>query len=114
MTQMRFLNDGKMTDEHLMTKVVGLRFNPASESLKDGQTVEVRPVTVEGFSNVLGVFISKGQVGNILSNKSFEEIEFEACGGKVFTNHDLVNDLRDLTFVVKKVNKFDAVLIASF
>ena len=114
MAQMRFLNNGKMTDEHLLTKVVGLRFNPASSTLKAGQTVEVRPVEVEGFKNVLGVFNIHGKVGNIISKKTLEEIEFETHGGKVFTNHELVKDVKDLTFKVKSVGKFGAVLTASF
>ena len=115
MVQMKFLGNKLVSEnETVFTKVVGLRFNPASETLEVGQTVQVKPVKVEGFSNVLGVFNTNGQVGNVLSNKGFEELEFEAKGGKVFTNHQLAKNLNGLTFRVKSVGQFGAVLTVSF
>lgn len=114
MVQVRFLNSGKLVGETLVTKAVGLKFNEASKTLKAGQTVEVKPVEVEGYKNVLGVFNVHGKVGNVLSVKTLEELEFEAHGGKVFTNHELVKDVKDLTFKVKSVGEFGAVLTASF
>lgn len=114
MVQMKFLSNGKMvTGGQTFTKVVGLRFNPFSATLKTGQTVQVKPVEVEGFENVLGVFNEFGKVGNVLSNKGFEEFEFEATGGEVLTNHQLVGGLTGVTFTVKSVGQFDAVLTVS-
>lgn len=114
MVQMKFLSNGKMvTGVQTFTKVVGLRFNPFSATLKVGQTVEVRPVEVKGFKNVLGVFNEFGQVGNVLCNKTEEELEFETTGGKVLTNHQLVGGLTGVTFTVKSVGQFDAVLTVS-
>ncbi len=115
MVQMKFLGNGMVSEnETVFTKVVGLRFNEASETLRVGQTVKVKPVEVTGFKNVLGVFNSEGQVGNVLSNKGLEELEFELTGGKVFTNHELVKNLNGLTFRVKSVGQFGAVLTVSF
>ena len=112
--QMKFLSNGQMvTGGQTFTKVVGLRFNPFSATLKVGQTVEVRPVEVEGFKNVLGVFNEFGKVGNVLSNKTEEELEFELTGGKVLTNHQLVGGLTGVTFTVKSVGQFGAVLTVS-
>ena len=115
MVQMKFLG-GKLVGENetVFTKAVGLRFNKASETLKVGEVVQVKPVEVTGFKNVLGVFNSEGQVGNVLSNKGLEELEFEMTGGKVFTNHELVKNLNGLTFRVKSVGQFGAVLTVSF
>lgn len=114
MTQMKFLSNGKMVSESkTLSKIVGLRFYEASSTLKVGQTVEVRPVEVKGFKNVLGVFNSKGQVGNIITRKTEEELLFELKGGKVLTNHQLVGGLTGVTFKVKGVNKFNAVLTVS-
>lgn len=114
MTQMKFLSNGKMVSESkTFTKVVGLRFNEASSTLKVGQKVEVRPVKVEGLENVLGVFNEVGKVGNIIARKTEEELLFELKGGKVLTNHQLVGGLTGVTFKVKGVNKFNAVLTVS-
>lgn len=112
--QMKFMSNGKMIEEVIMTKVVGLRFNPAGKTLKVGQKVSVQPVEVEGFEKVLQVSNNNGVVGNILSNKGLEELEFEAFGGKVFTNFELHSEVNELTFRVKSVGKFGAVLTASF
>ena len=91
--QMKFLSNGKMvTGGQTLSKIVGLRFYEASSTLKVGQTVEVRPVEVKGFKNVLGVFNSKGQVLN---------------------NHQLTGGLNGLTFKVKSINEYGAVLTVS-
>lgn len=102
-----------VSESKTLSKIVGLRFYEASSTLKVGQTVEVRPVEVKGFKNVLGVFNSKGQVGNIITRKTEEELLFELKGGKVLTNHQLVGGLTGVTFKVKGVNKFNAVLTVS-
>lgn len=115
MSQMRFLNNGNVVNEELLTKIVGIQFHEASQTLKVGQIISVRPIEVEGFRNVLGCFNSNGeQVGNIIANKGISELEFEAFGGKVFRNVDLINDVEHLTFRVKRVGRFGAVLTASF
>ena len=112
--QQRFLTNGQVVNEKLITKVVGLRFNEASQTLKKGQRVSVKPITQKGYVNVLGVFNQHGQVGNILANKTIEEYEYEMRGGKVYTNTKLKGNLEALTFTVKKVNRYNAVLTASF
>lgn len=111
--QVKFLTNGQMVTGKTFTKVVGLRFNEASSTLKVGETVEVKPVEVKGFKNVLGVFNQNGQVGNIIARKTESEILFELKGGKVLTNHQLVGGLNGVTFKVKGVNKFNAVLTVS-
>ena len=69
--QMKFLSNGKMvTGGQTLSKIVGLRFHEASSTLKIGENVEVKPVEVKGFKNVLGVFNKNGQVGNIISKKT--------------------------------------------
>ena len=113
--QMRFLSNGKMvTGEKVLSKIVGLRFYEASKNLKVGQTVEVRPVEVKGFKNVLGVFNSKGQVGNIISKKGCNELIYEVTKkGQVLNNHQLANGLNGLTFKVKSISEYGAVLTVS-
>lgn len=115
MTQMKFLSNGKIVSESkTLSKIVGLRFYEASSTLKVGQTVEVRPVEVKGFKNVLGVFNSKGQVGNIISKKTENELIYEATRkGQVLNNHQLANGLNGLTFKVKSIGKYGAVLTVS-
>lgn len=113
--QMRFLSNGKMvTGEKVLSKIVGLRFHEASSTLKVGQTVEVKPVEVKGFKNVLGVFNENGQVGNIISKKGQEELIYEVTKkGQVLNNHQLAGGLNGLTFKVKSISEYGAVLTVS-
>ena len=113
--QMKFLSNGKMvTGGQTLSKIVGLRFYEASKNLKVGQTVEVRPIEVENFKNVLGVFTSEGQVGNIISKKGYNELIYETTKkGQVLNNHQLTGGLNGLTFKVKSINEYGAVLTVS-
>ena len=112
---MKFLSNGKMvTGGQTLSKIVGLRFYEASETLKVGQTVEVRPIEVKGYKNVLGVFNQNGQVGNIISKKTEEELIYEVTKkGQVLNNHQLAGGLTGVTFKVKSVGKYGAVLTVS-
>lgn len=112
--QLKFLKNGALVTGNILTKAVGLRFNEASKTLKVGEEVTIKEINVPGFENVLGVFNENGQIGNIIANKGFEEVDFENRGGKVFTNVELINDYKDLRFKVKSFNRFGAVLTASF
>ena len=112
--QSRFLTNGTLIKDKMITKCVGLRFNEASHTLEKGQKVTVRPIEVQGYKDVLGVFNRNGQVGNIIATKTYNEIEYEARGGKVYTNKELIKDLDRLSFEVKSVGKYGAVLTASF
>lgn len=113
--QMKFLSNGQIVSgSKTLTKIVGLRFYEASETLKVGQTVEVKPIEVKGFKNVLGVFNQNGQVGNIISKKTENELIYEATRkGKVLNNHQLTGGLAGLTFKVKSIGKYGAVLTVS-
>ena len=114
MKQSRFLTNGTLIKEQLLTKCVGLRYNEASKTLKKGQRVQVRPVEIEGYTDVLGVFNQHGQVGHILATKTRMELEYELGGGKVYTNKELIGNLEHLDFTVKSVGKYGAVLTATF
>ena len=113
--QMRFLSNGKLlTGEKVLSKIVGLRFYEMSSTLRVGQTVQVRPVEVKGFKNVLGVFNEFGQVGNIISKKTENELIYEVTKkGQILNNHQLAGGLNGLTFKVKSINEYGGVLTVS-
>ena len=115
MKQMVFLNNGKMTDENITTACVGMSFYKDAPRVKKGQFVDVKPIDVKGYKNVLGVFVHDVQIGNIISTLTNDDIASSVIGGfDILTNHQLAKDVDSLTFKVKSVGVTRIVLNGTF
>ena len=83
--------------------------------VKKGQIVDVKPIDVKGYKNVLGVFVHDVQIGNIISTLTNDDIASSVVGGfDILTNHQLAKDVDSLTFKVKSVGVTRIVLNGTF